>query len=276
MKKNQSGQKQNKNKSKNNFNKSQKNEVILLGDIMSDPVVNHIIDDDNGILIDVFYVFELKTKVITNKGRKMDESVLPVLVSNNLLNELDVEIKEGSRIFIRGSYRTYAIEEEEGKTINKQFILAHSLEKPEPSTPKDKYINRFNFEAFLLEKLYRPKFDKNNKPILNPKTKRPVPDLDENGKKQWTVIKKGSDVINDILMAINRYTPKQTTEDRQNTDIKKTFYLRCTCYGRAANDIAQKVGIGDKFSGSGYIRKRKFMKGTEEREVIEAVIVKVD
>lgn len=254
--------------------KSDLNEVIILGDVVGEPVVNHVIEDENGSLIDFFYCFNVFTKVITNKGHLLDESTLPILISSNLMNKLNIEIEKNKKIFIRGSFRTYEVEDDTNseKKYSKQFILAHHAEYPSKDVPKNKYINRFNFNGFLLEKLYKPKFDKNNKPILNPKTRKPIPELDEKGRKQWTVIKKGKDVMNDFLIVTKRHTNIESKKE----EVEKSFYIRCVSFGRIANQVATEIDIGQKISGSGYIRQRKFKKKGKEKVIYEAVVSLID
>lgn len=247
-------------------NKKGINKTVWCGTVVKPLEFNHeLVNENTGELIDKFYRFSLKTEVSTNKGRKLDSSVLPIIVSEKYLKRLDKEIELGDKLFIRGSWRVYSVSKNNSKRKVEQFGFVKHIEHVKEEAKKS--INRFEFEGYLVTKLEEIQRDENKK-LLKDEQGNFVPVLDEEGNKKYGVrLNKEKKIVNDYTVAINR--------------TNHSDYVPCLSYFKLAKDIAENVELGSKVKGSGYVRSRSYKvhEGTdyeEENTVYEAVVVSLE
>lgn len=217
-----------------------KNKNIWCGEVVEPLTFSHS-KKNNDIVSgkEKFYKFSIKTKVVTSKGKLLDESVLPMVVSEQQLTTLGREVEIGDIVFLRGSWRAYS------KSNSRKIVQMGYIKEISHTELKDgKYLNRFDFEGYLVDKLYVPMRDENGKPIIDSQTGKFKPLLDESGKKQWTVrLNKEKKIVNDYTIAINKK--------------ERSFYIPTLSYFELAKKIAKDIHPGMKVKGSGYIRSRR-------------------
>lgn len=244
-------------------NEDGKNQNVWCGKVVQPLAFSHEVkNDETGEVINKFYRFSVEVEVVTNKGIHLDTSVLPIVASEQLLEGLEKEIEVGDVVFVRGSWRPYTVvQETTGQRSVEQVGFAHFLVHSELKDGKS--LNRFNFEGYLVDKLYEPERDENGKPVRDKETGKFKPVLDEEGNRKFTVrMNKEEKIVNDFTLAIN-------TKNR-------SFYIPSLSYYRLARKVAHDIPVGSKVKGSGYIRSRVFSKAGEERVVYEAVVVGID
>lgn len=239
--------------------KDGKNQTVWCGEVLSPMVVSHERkNSDKTEVLETFYRFNIKVEVKTNKGKVLDTSTLPMVVSEKMLETLEKPLEVGDIVFIRGSWRAYTVVDEgtERRRVEQVGFVQYLVH----SELRDgKSLNRFDFEGYLVHKLYDPVRDAEGNPVRRADGSF-EPNLDEDGNKQWTVrLNKEKKIVNDYTIAINRNN--------------RSFYIPSLSYYNLAKKIADEIGIGDKVEGSGYIRSREFEKNGEKQVVYEAVIV---
>lgn len=238
-----------------------KNKTIWCGEVVGPLEVDHVYQEMEESQ-DTYYRFHLKTVVKTNKDRLLDESLLPMVINEKLLNGLDKTIEEGDILFLRGSWRAYTVGVESKSRRVEQIGVVEEIAHSELRAGK--YLNRYEFEGYLVEKLYLPEKDERSKPKVDSKTGKFIPLLDEKGKKQWTVrLNKEKKVVNDFTIAIN--------------EGDRSFYIPSLSFFNLAHRIANEFPIGSKVKGAGYIRSRTYV---DRRDIVrtayEAVVVSLE
>jgi len=239
------------------------NNTVWCGEVITPLEFSHeITDKTTNEVLEKFYKFSLKTKVVTNKGKELDDSKLPMVVSEKHLEKLEKQLEVGDVVFIRGSWRAYTINEDTNRKVEQVGLVNHIVH----SELKDgKYLNRFDFQGYLVDKLYIPERDEaTGKPLRDPETRKFLPLLDEEGNKQWTVrLNREKKVVNDYFIAIN-------TNNR-------SFYIPCVSYFGLAKKVAEEFNLGSELKGSGYVRSRTYSDDAgRERTVYEAVVVSLE
>lgn len=239
------------------------NSTVWCGEVVEQLSFSHDIKNkETGEVIDTFYRFALRTKVVTNKGKELDDSVLPIIVSEKSLEKLEKQLEVGDVVFIRGSWRAYTVADDKGRKVEQVGFVSTIVH----SELKDgKYLNRFDFQGYLVNKLYVPERDaETGKPLRDAETGQFKPLLDEDENKQWTVrLNREKKVVNDFTIAIN-------TNNR-------SFYIPSVSYFGLAKRIAEEFPIGSEVKGSGYVRSRTYKDGRgNEQQVYEAVVVSLE
>ncbi len=243
------------------------NNTVWCGEVIKPLEFSHEIphkstDTEEDTVVEKFYKFSLKTKVVTNKGKELDDSVLPMVVSERHLEKLEKDIEVGDVVFIRGSWRAYTINEETNRKVEQVGLVNHIVHS---ELKNGKYLNRFDFQGYLVDKLYIPQRDEaTGRPLRDPETRKFLPLLDEEGNKQWTVrLNREKKVVNDYFIAIN-------TNNR-------SFYIPCVSYFGLAKKVAEEFNLGSELKGSGYVRSRTYVDNSgTERTVYEAVVVSLE
>lgn len=242
--------------------KDGKNQTVWCGEVSTPMVVSHERkNNDKTEVLETFYRFDIKVEVKTNKGKVLDTSTLPMVISERMLETLEKPLEVGDVVFIRGSWRAYTVVDEETERRHVEQVgfvqyLVHS------ELRDGKSLNRFDFEGYLVNKLYDPVRDAEGNPVRGADGSF-EPILDEEGNKKWTVrLNKEKKIVNDYTIAINRNN--------------RSFYIPSLSYYNLAKKVADEIGIGEKVKGSGYIRSREFEKNGKKQVVYEAVIVSLD
>lgn len=239
-----------------------KNQTVWCGEVVKPLTFSHeITSNETKEVIETFYRFEVKLEVKTNKGKLLDTSVLPMVVSNKFIEKLEKPLEVGDVVFIRGSWRAYTVADEETERRHVEQVgfvqyLVHS------ELRDGKSLNRFDFEGYLVNKLYEPVRDAEGNPVRG-EDGAFEPLLNEAGKRQWTVrLNKEKKIVNDYTIAINRNN--------------RSFYIPSLSYYNLAKKVAEEIEVGSKVKGSGYIRSREFDKNGIKQVVFEAVVVSLD
>ncbi|MCU7667036.1 hypothetical protein [Bacillus thuringiensis] len=239
------------------------NSTVWCGEVVEPLVFSHeITKKETNEVVERFYRYSLKTKVITNKGKELDDSILPIIVSEKHLNGLEKELEVGDVVFIRGSWRAYTINEENSRKVEQVGFVNHIVHS---ELKEGKYLNRFDFQGYLVDKLYIPVRDEETgKPMRDPETKKFIPLLDGEGNKQWTVrLNREKKVVNDYTIAIN-------TNNR-------SFYIPSVSYFGLAKRVAEDFPLGSEVKGSGYVRSRSYDDGFGNTQTVyEAVVVALE
>lgn len=239
------------------------NSTVWCGEVVKPLEFSHeITNKETTEVLEKFYRFSIKTKVVTNKGKELDESTLPIVVSEKYLNTLEKPLEVGDVVFIRGSWRAYTVSEETNRKVEQVGFVNHIVHS---ELKNGKYLNRFDFQGYLVDKLYIPVRDEQTgKPMRDPETRKFVPLLDEEGNKQWTVrLNREKKIVNDYFIAIN-------TNNR-------SFYIPCVSYFGLAKSVAEEFMLGSEVKGSGYVRSRSYKDDSgREHTVYEAVVVSLE
>jgi hypothetical protein len=239
--------------------KDGKNTTKWRGTVVKPLVFSHEIKDKTtGEIVDTYRSFSIAVEVTTNKGKLLDVSELPMVVSDRILDLLEKPLSVNDVVFVRGSWRAYTVQKENTKRRVEQVGFVQHLSHTELVDGKS--LNRFEFEGYVVGKLFVREVDENGRLILDENGKS-KPALDENGKKQYTVrLNKEKKIVNDYHIAINRGQDK--------------FYIPSLSYFNMAKKIAEEIPDGAHVTGSGYIRSRSIRDG--EHTVYEAVVVGMD
>lgn len=239
-----------------------KNRGIWCGVVVSSLTLSHELKkQDEELVIERFYKFDVETEIKNKKGELRDRSILPVIISETKLNELERKPEIGTIVFLKGSWRTYD-HPNDGDTRKRleQNIYVKSIELHEEYPVKTR--NKFEFEGVLVKKLFEIERDSEGK-ALKDDQKQLIPRKDENGNLKYTVRKnKEGQIVNDYNIAINRPNGSD--------------YIPCLSYRKLANYIAEEVAIGAEVQGTGYIRMRKYEFGGQTQVAYEAVVTSLE
>lgn len=239
-----------------------KNRGIWSGIVVSALEFSHDLKnkDDNSI-IERFYKFKVEVEVINKKQKTKEVSTLPVMISESKLNELDEKVTVGRIVFLKGSWRTYDNSDSpNAKTRLEQNIFVKSIEVHSEYTVRTR--NKFEFEGFLVKKLFEIQRDEDGKQLKDEQG-RLVPKRDEDGNLKYTVRRnKEDEVVNDMIIAINRPNGSD--------------YIPSVAYEKMASKIATRIPVGAEIQGVGYIRSREYVFNGETRIAYEAIITELE
>ena len=235
-----------------------KNRGIWCGVVVSKLEFSHELkkrDDDT--VIERFYKFDIETEIKTKQGEVIDTSILPVVISETKLNDLEERIEVGKIVFLIGSWRTYDHPDVvDVKKRLEQNIFVKSIEIHKEFSVNTR--NKFEFEGVLVKKIFEVERDAENRPLKDAQGKL-IPKKDDEGNLKYSVrVNKEGQIVNDMIIAINRYNGSD--------------YVPCIAYRRLASYIAEKVDIASEVVGSGYIRMREYEFAGQKRVAYEAVV----
>lgn len=235
-----------------------KNRGIWCGVVVSKLELSHELKkQDDDTVIERFFKFDVETEIKNKKGELKDASILPVIISETKLNELEQRPEVGKIVFLKGSWRTYDHPNStDAKKRLEQNIYVKSIEVHNDYPVKTR--NKFEFEGVLVKKIFEIERDAEGNPLKD-EFGRLIPKKDEKGNAKYTVRKnKEGHIVNDFIVAINRPNGSD--------------YVPCIAYRKLANYIAEEVEVASEVEGYGYIRMREYEFAGEKQVAYEAVI----
>jgi single-stranded DNA-binding protein len=235
-----------------------KNHGIWMGKVVSELRYSHTLEN-----IDTFYTFLIEVTMENKEEKEKDVSVLPVMIGQSKLNELNETIEKGKLVFIKGSWRMYDHRSKvQVEDHLEQTAYVKKIEITSSYTVRPKNRNRLKFEGILTNKLYKILRDDHGVPLKDEQN-RYIPKVDKNNRFQYTVREnKEGKIVNDYKIVIHRPS---------NHD-----YIHCISYDWLAQKVADEIEIGDRVTGCGYIRSRTYEKDEKKYKTYELVVTEIE